>query len=205
MACWRRPCRRNLAFSSLLLAIDWALEWTSLCTTTGGCGGLLLGPAPSCSVCNCKSELAPRLERTGISEHLILTGAGPAAGRWLFGLKPEARAGDLENDASASFAAGTRRFTGGLLVMLGATTSLPSWRSRAESWSECWDRSMTFPVLSTCLVLATTNNPISDCLCVWKAVSKAGWFLANSPTSCFNPREPSIPRISWENAKTVWI
>lgn len=210
MACWIRPCRRYLAFSSLLLAIDWALEWTSPRTRTSACGDVrrLWGVFGCLLILDlefwaCEADEPSFSSGTGV----ISTGAGPfgrvgptgdwvkAAGGWAFGPRPGvwasasltlwSRGGWTQSSASSN--------NRGCMCWCSRQSSRPlflnsplSDRLSGETWFGSWLWRVTFPTSSTCLVLATTNNPASVCLCEWWAAS----------TRCWNPRELNTPRMS---------
>lgn len=132
-ACWMRPCRRSLVFSSLLLAIDWAFEWTSVWDSGA----------------------------TGFWIHLL----------WVWG--------------AGSKGWGSNWFSTSCLFMswvLGHLWSFPGF----------WGCSLT-SVCSTCFVVATTNNPVSGCACVWQS---------GPATCCLKPSKLIFPRISYN--KKIW-
>lgn len=176
-----RPCRRNRAFSSLLLAIDWAFEWTSLRTITGGCGDVLL----LCRVFGCPLILDFDVWICGEDELSFSSGTGrvgpvdPAgawvkAGRsWSFWLRLETGVCDLESDCGwiicdASFTVWAR----GEWI----------WHPEVpKCWGSIWIWTCGITMDgSSCVVMCCFSGqpwrPLVLCWGVWDGLSAETWF-----------------------------
>lgn len=188
-ACWMRPCRRSLAFSSLLFAMDWAFEWTSLWLISGGCVGV--GP---CSVFSCDAVLDLCL-MLSLCEHDFFVSALIDPDACLDG------AGLPVWEEHWLCSTGTFKGCGIVFIstrdralFLSSVLPLESWRSLASwlgSWISSGVCSLTFTICFTCLVLARTYDPVS------------GWRLSHclicsqkSPTCCLKPQELNFSSIS---------